>query len=73
MSLGSVLTETEFQKLVKLMDPDQKRKYGYTFSDITQRFLPNLLLEAFPDKAITFDLAASVAQKIEPTRPFNNE
>lgn len=72
-ALGDVLTDTEFQKLTKLMGSNQKRKYGYTFSDITQRFLPNLLLEAFPDKPITFELAISISQMIEPTKPFDNE
>jgi AAA+ superfamily predicted ATPase len=72
-ALDGVLEESEVQKLVDLMSSNSKRKYGYTFSDITQRFLPNLLLEAFPDKPITYNLAASVAQRIEPTRTFSNE
>jgi AAA+ superfamily predicted ATPase len=72
-ALDSVLKEPEVQKLVGLMSSNSKRKYGYTFSDITQRFLPNLLLEAFPDNPITYNLAASVAQRIEPTRVFTNE
>lgn len=72
-ALGDVLKDAEFQKLAESMSSDKRRKYGYTFSDITQRFLPNLLLDAFPDKAITFDLATSVASRIEPTRPFVNE
>lgn len=69
----NIFTEAEFDKLIKLMMPNQKRKYGYTFSDIVQRFLPSLLLEAFPDKAITFEMAISVAKNIQPIKPFNYE
>lgn len=69
----NIFTDSEFDELVKLMTTNQKRKYGYTFSDIVQRFLPSLLLEAFPDKAITFDLAAFVAKKMEPVKPFKYE
>ena len=72
-ALGDVLKDAEFQELAESMSSDKRRKYGYTFSDITQRFLPNLLLDAFPDKPITFDLATSVANRIEPTRPFVHE
>ena len=66
-------TEAEFDKLIKLMMPNQERRYGYTFSDVVQRFLPSLLLEAFPDKAITFEMAISVAKNIQPVKPFNYE
>ena len=72
-ALAGALGTPETDKLAALVGPTPKREYGYTFSDITQRFLPNLLLEAYPDQPITFDLAASVAQRIEPTRPFNHD
>ena len=46
------------------------RGYGYTFSDVAQRFVPNLLLEAFPDRPVTIELARSVLNQMEPTVPF---
>ncbi len=72
-ALGEVLTKAEYLQLAKLMLPNDRRKIGYTFSDITQRYLPNLLLEAFPDKPISYRLAATVAQSISPTKPFEDE
>ncbi len=69
-ALDGIFTDAEVRELAEIIGPAEGRKYGYTFSDITQRLLPSLLLEAFPDKPITFDLAVSVAQKIAPTKPF---
>lgn len=46
------------------------RPAGYSFSDIVQRIVPNIILEAFSDEAVSFDIAKSVVSKTEPTRPF---
>jgi len=46
------------------------RKYGYTYSDLSQRLLPGLLLAAFPSQPITFDLAKEVIEAHPPTPPF---
>jgi len=56
-----------------VIGPQEGRRYGYTYSDVMQRFVPTLILEAFPGTAITFELAISVAQRIEPTKPFAAE
>ena len=39
------------------------RSYGYTYSDLAQRFLPGLLLAAYPSNPITFELAKEVVEK----------
>jgi len=49
------------------------RAYGYTYSDLAQRFLPALLLAAFPSKPVTFDLAKGVIEQHPPTPPFQGE
>lgn len=46
------------------------RSYGYTYSDLAQRFLPGLLVAAYPASAITFDLAKDVVERHPPTPPF---
>jgi AAA+ superfamily predicted ATPase len=46
------------------------RSYGYTYSDLAQRFLPGLLLAAYPSSAITFELAKEVVERHPPTPPF---
>ena len=61
----------EYRELALLTGPDRNGQgYGYTFSDITQRFIPNLLIEAFPDSPVTFQLAKSLIERLEPTAPF---
>jgi SpoVK/Ycf46/Vps4 family AAA+-type ATPase len=72
-SMGTALTDREFARLAEIMGPNNGRDYGYTYSDVTQRFVPGVVLEAFPHKPITFDLAMSVAKRIEPTKPFRSE
>jgi AAA+ superfamily predicted ATPase len=47
------------------------RGAGYSHSDIYQRYLPSLVLEAFPDKPINLEMCIDVAKSIEPTKPFN--
>lgn len=69
-ALGEIFSEAELEKLVELTGPQDGRSYGYTYSDITGRLIPRLLLEAFPDSGITFVLAAAVVEKTPPTRPF---
>ncbi len=69
-ALGDIFSEGELEKLAELTGPRESRPYGYTYSDITGRLVPRLLLEAFPDSGITFSLAAAVVEKTPPTRPF---
>ena len=42
------------------------RPHGYSFSDITQRLIPNIVLEAFPDDRVSFDTALSVLTRTSP-------
>jgi len=49
------------------------RHYGYTYSDLAQRLLPGLLLAAYPDRAITFEIAKGVIDAHPPTPPFQSE
>jgi AAA+ superfamily predicted ATPase len=43
---------------------------GFTFSDLTQRFLPTLVLDAYPDRALTIDRALQILDELTPTPPF---
>lgn len=68
-----LFNEKQYRELAELTGPDRNGlSYGYTFSDVTQRLLRSLILDAFPDKPVTFDLARSVVQRIEPTQPFGS-
>ena len=70
----NVFEDQQYRELARLTGPDWNgRVYGFTFSDITQRLIPSLFREAYPDRPLTYELAISVAEKIEPTRPFGAE
>ena len=63
----------QIHSLVTATGATHGRKYGYTYSDLTQRLLPGLLLAAYPSKPITFDLAKQVVENHPPTPPFKTE
>jgi len=46
------------------------RDYGFTFSDLMQRLLPNIVLDAYPGQAVNPKRAEQVARSIMPTPPF---
>jgi AAA+ superfamily predicted ATPase len=46
------------------------REYGFTFSDITQRLLPAIVLDAYPHGPVDPKRAAMIASAISPTPPF---
>ena len=68
--LGSTFDDSQYRELARLTGPHRNgREYGNTFSDVTQRFIPNVLLEAYPDRPVSFDLAISVLDQLEAHRP----
>jgi SpoVK/Ycf46/Vps4 family AAA+-type ATPase len=70
-SLG--FTERELRELVRLTGPRDGRDYGFTFSDLTQRLLPTIVLDAYPSGPVLAARAAEIASSILPTPPFKDE
>lgn len=70
-AFGNIFDNGQYHTLVRLTGPTEERSYGYSFSDITQRLIPRLLLEAFPDEPLSFETATSVLDRTKPTRPFD--
>jgi AAA+ superfamily predicted ATPase len=73
--LSGPLTELGFsaahvEQFVKATGTIQGRAYGFTFSDLTQRLLPAIVLDAYPSKAVQPSRAMEVVVGIVPTRPF---
>ncbi|MGE5563033.1 MAG: AAA family ATPase [Bacillota bacterium] len=64
------LDEDEIQQVARLTGKTEARDFGFTYSDLTQRFLPALVLAAYPNRPINLSLAKSVLKTIEPTPPF---
>jgi len=46
--------------------------HGFTFSDLMQRLLPAIALDAFPDKPVSGPRAVEIAKAITPTPPFKD-
>lgn len=69
---GIDITNDQFAALAKATGRTQERTYGYTYSDLTQRLIPALVLDAFPDEAITATRALEIACSIAPTPPFKS-
>lgn len=76
--LEGPLTEAKFSKpeigkIVELTGPSKEQEYGYTYSDLTQRFLPTLVLDAYPSDPVTFQRAVALLKTLRPTPPFRAE
>jgi AAA+ superfamily predicted ATPase len=67
------IPEEQILALAKATGPTKTLAYGHTYSDLTQRLIPGLVFDAFPDKAITVELARAVLEKTPPTPPFTNQ
>jgi AAA+ superfamily predicted ATPase len=64
------LSARDIDQLVKLTGPQRDRDFGFTFSDLTQRLLPAIVLDAYPSGPITAAGALAVAGRVVPTPPF---
>lgn len=70
--LGDIgFTDDHANQAAALCAPYDGLGYGYTYSDLTQRVLPSILLGAYPDKQITWELVVEVIKATPPTAPFN--
>jgi AAA+ superfamily predicted ATPase len=64
-------SSSQIAHLVAATGAQNGRAYGFTFSDLTQRLLPAVVLDAYPDRPIDPAGALRVAQSILPTPPFD--
>ena len=46
--------------------------YGFTYSDLTQRLLPTIALDAYPTRPVDPTRALKIARKMAPTAPFQD-
>jgi SpoVK/Ycf46/Vps4 family AAA+-type ATPase len=69
--LGDIgLSGADVNRLVELTGPREQRDYGFTYSDIADRFVRNAVLAAYPDEPLSFALLERTARETVPTRPF---
>ncbi len=60
----------DINAIVKLTGPLQGRDYGFTFSDLTQRLIPSLVLDAYPSRSVNAKRSIEIIKSILPTTPF---
>lgn len=70
---GVGLSAAEISRIAEGLGEHNGCPYGHTFSDITQRFIPSLVLAAYPSKGISLELALRVLAATPPTPPFTAE
>lgn len=47
--------------------------FGFTFSDLTQRLLPAIVLDAYPSRSVEAGRALEIAKQMQPTPPFEEK
>ena len=62
--------KAQISSLVKVTGPSDSCEYGFTFSDLTQRLLPTIVLEAYPNSKVDPRHALTTADNMAPTPPF---
>lgn len=63
-------TKKEIDNLAKV---GEGRKVNFTYSDLRQRYIPSLVLNAAPDKYVIYKDALKLLKSLDPTPPFNME
>lgn len=60
----------QIDALVAATGAQNGRAYGFTFSDLIQRLLPAIVLDAYPSESVTPARALEIARAMMPTPPF---
>ncbi len=70
-ALGELgFSRTDIERFVEITGTRRDQAYGFTFSDLTQRLLPAIILDAYPTTAVRPAQALEVAAKMIATPPF---
>ncbi|MCK4588196.1 AAA family ATPase [Candidatus Woesebacteria bacterium] len=64
------LSKEQLAQLVSLAGPIENREYGFSYSDILNKVVPEAIMKAYPEKPLTFELILAAVQKTQPTPPF---
>lgn len=67
---GLGFDEGEIREVVAATGDVGRRGYGFTFSDLVQRLIPAIVLDAYPDGPVLPPRAVEIALSMQPTPPF---
>jgi SpoVK/Ycf46/Vps4 family AAA+-type ATPase len=65
-------TEPQLASLVAATGGQNGQDHGFTFSDLTQRLLPAIVLDAYPGQPVDAARALEIAKRMAPTPPFKD-
>lgn len=65
-------TEQEVAALVTATGARNGQDHGFTFSDLTQRLLPAIVLDAYPGQPVSAARALEIVKQMTPTPPFKD-
>ena len=66
-------SKSQISRIVAATGEGNGRAYGFTFSDLTQRLLPAIVLDAYPAKAVDPAEALEMVSQMSPTTPFKED
>ena len=66
-------SDAEIHTLVAASGACDGQAYGFTFSDLTQRLLPAIVLDAYPSRAVVPARALEIATAMRPTPRFEDD
>ena len=66
------LSSQQIERLVTATGPPGEAGHGFTFSDLAQRLLPAIVLDAYPDGRVDPDMALKIAREMVRTAPFRD-
>lgn len=69
---GTGISDREIEALADATGESAERPHSFTYSDLTQRLVPSIVLDAFPDRAVSGVRAVEIARGFEPTPPFRS-
>ena len=65
------LSESQIATVVQYTGAHHNGGYGFTFSDLIQRLLPAIILDAYPDSEVDPERVIMIAKTMIPTEPFH--
>lgn len=65
--IGLDFTEEQLNQLADITSPEKNENLGYSFSDIRLKILPEAIANAYPDKALSFEIILETISNVKPS------
>jgi AAA+ superfamily predicted ATPase len=67
------LSDEEISRLSDIATRETENGVGFSYSDLTQRLLPEIVLTAYPERPVRFRDISQIIESMSPTPAFKNE